>query len=104
MQSAHRGNVVMDEREDPAEDNAVAVEGVVKVSSSFPFRLTRQVQVPTSNLFHPSQLFEMRDVARGCVEHYFASQSSLLEVYKRGIVFRWLDKFAEGTWRRSWSL
>jgi hypothetical protein len=101
VHSAYLGNVVMEGRRVPAEDNAVEVEGVVMVSSSFPFRLKPPVQVPTSSPFRPSQLFEMRGVARDCVEHYFASQSSLLEVCRRGIAFLWLDKSAEGTWRQS---
>ena len=101
VQPAYRGNVVMDDQMVPAEGNAGVVEEVVKIFSSFPSLLRRLAQVPTSTLFRPSQPFERRDVARGCGEHYFASQWSLLEVCKRGTAFRWLDRSAEGTWRRS---
>lgn len=84
-----------------AEDNAEEVEAVVKVASSSPFQWKRQVQVPTSNLFRLFQLFETRDAVRGCVEHYFASLSLLLEVYRKGTASQWLGRFAEETWRRS---
>ena len=85
---AYWGNVVMNEQMFPAEDNAEEVEVGVKVSSSFPSQLKRQVPVPTSNLFRPSQLFGKHDVGKGCVERYFATQLSLLEVYRRGTAFQ----------------
>jgi len=103
VQVAYRGIVVVVEQAPPAEGNVAGAEAVATVFSSSLFRLKHPVQDPTSNPFHLAQLSEMRDAERDCGEHYFASQWSLLAVYRMGTAFQWLDRSAEETLHQSWS-